>query len=309
MPTTILSHVSGMKDATPVPTRAAGDLPEQVFFDEFVSKSSPLLIKGAVRHWPAGRNWRDPSYLKSLCGHRQVMFFPHENHITGRRMMAGRRDMTFGEALDLLNLDRTAIASLGLPEDFPEMRRDLGGFSFLTRAEPPFIYPPVRYFIYRNAGSTWHYHPFDETLMCQFVGSKKVGLLNARTPLQKRVQEIFFAEDYYEDPHKAAGLAGADIPFFAATVDEGDALYIPPLWWHGVTASGAGFGITAAIPWRSPLGVVTDGIRRMAAGEVDLMGATSEEQLQSLISVADKLGLARELKIAFERAWVMPVPL
>jgi len=24
---------------------------------------------------------------------------------------------------------------------------------------------------------------------------------------------------------------------------------------------------------------------------------------------ADKLGLAKELKIAFERAWVMPVPL
>jgi hypothetical protein len=309
MPNTILNNISGMKHASPVAVREAGDLPEKFFFNEFVSRSCPLLIKGAVRHWQAGRNWRDASYLKNLCGHRPVLFFPHENHLTGRRMMAGKRDMSFGEALDLLHSDCTPVASLGLPEDFPEMRRDLGGFSFLTRAEPSFIYPPVRYFIYRNAGSTWHYHPFDETLMCQLIGSKNVGLLNARTPFQNQVQEIFFAEDYYEDPQKSAALEQADLPFFTATVEEGDALYIPPLWWHGVTTSAAGFGVTAAIPWRSPLPVVADGIRRMAAGEVDLMGATSQDQLQSLIAAADKLGLARELKIAFERAWVMPIPL
>src|SRR5262249_38151242 len=98
--------------------------------------------------------------------------------------------------LDLLHSDRIQVASLGLPEDFPELRRDLGGFSFLTRAEPSFIYPPVRYFIYRNAGSTWHYHPFDETLMCQVTGAKQVGLLNARTSFKNEVQKIFLAEDY-----------------------------------------------------------------------------------------------------------------
>src|SRR6185437_11979123 len=152
MPNTILSNVSGMKNASPVAIREARELSEQFFFSEFISQSQPLLVKGAVRHWPAGRNWRDPSYLKKLCGARPVFFFPHENHITGRRMMAGKRDMTFGDALDRLHSEETQIASLGLPEDFPEMRRDIAGFSFLTRAEPSFIYPPVRYFIYRGAG-------------------------------------------------------------------------------------------------------------------------------------------------------------
>ncbi len=308
MPDAILNNIPGMRDAAPVPACEAGELPEEVFFNDYVSRSRPLLIKGAVRHWPAGRNWRDPLYLKKLSGDRPVLFFPHENHITGR-MMEGKRDMRLAEALDLIHAQDTKIASLGLPEDFPELRRDLGRFSFLTRAEPSFLYPPVRYFIYRNAGSTWHYHPFDETLMCQLVGAKHVGLLNARTGRQKELQEIFFPEKYYDDPSRSVRLAGADFPFFSATVEEGDALYIPPLWWHGVVTASQGFGVTAAIPWRSPAPVIADCIRRMAAGEVDLLGAATAGQLDALIGVARTLGLARELEAAFGRAQLMPVAL
>src|SRR6185437_8115001 len=100
------------------------------------------------------------AYLKSLCGQYQVLFFPHENHITHERMMAGSRKIPFAQALDALHAPQTGTASLGLEEDFPELRRDIGRFSFLTRAQPSFFYPPIRYFLYRNAGSAWHFHPF-----------------------------------------------------------------------------------------------------------------------------------------------------
>ena len=305
----VLKNIPGMKQAEPVAVLRAEDLPESVFFRDHVSNSRPCVIKGAVRHWPASRHWREADYLKNLCGHYDVLFFPHENHITFNRMMAEKQDMRFDEALDRLHSAQTGVASLGLTQDFPEMRRDIGGFSFLTKAEPSFFYSPVRYFIHRNAGSAWHYHPFDETLMCQVVGAKKVGLLNARTLFQKEVQEIFFREDYFDDPFQFEKLDHAGLRFFSAIVEEGDALYIPPLWWHGVSPVSESFGITAAVPWRSPLPVIADSIRKMAAGEVDLMGATSQEQLQSLIAVAGKLGVGEELAAAMTRAWAMPVAL
>jgi hypothetical protein len=223
--------------------------------------------------------------------------------------MAGKEEMSFADALDRLHSGRTKVASLILQQDFPEMRRDIGRFSFLSRAEPSFFYPPVRYFVYRNAGSTWHFHPFDETLMCQIVGAKKVGLLSARTVFQKDVQEVFFQEDYYDDPSRFEKLNHAGLQFFSAEVEEGDALYIPPLWWHGVSSLSQAFGVTTAIPWRSPLPVIADSIKKMAAGEVDFMGATSAEQLQSLIAVAGKLGLGRELATVMARARGMPVTL
>jgi hypothetical protein len=119
----------------------------------------------------------------------------------------------------------------------------------------------------------------------------------------------FFREDYFDDPSQFEKLDHAGLRFFSAIVEEGDALYIPPLWWHGVSPVSESFGITAAVPWRSPLPVIADSIRKMAAGEVDLMGATSQEQLQSLIAVACKLGVGEELAAAMTRAWAMPVAL
>jgi quercetin dioxygenase-like cupin family protein len=309
VPDTFHKNIPGMKEARPVARRDAADLAESEFFAEFVSQSRPCLIKGAILDWPAGRNWRDPAYLKTLCGHYQVVFFPHENHVTFQRMLAGKEEMRFAEALDRLHARQTEVATLILQQDFPELRRDIRGFAFLTQAEPSFFYPPVRYFIHRNAGSAWHYHPFDETLMCQAIGAKKVGLLNARTPYQKEIQEIFFQEDYYDDPSLFDRLDNAGLEFLVAEVEEGDALYIPPLWWHGVSPLSRDFGMTIAVPWRSPLPIVADSIRKMAAGEVDLMGATSQQQFDSLIAAAGKLGLARELAAAMERAHAMPAAL
>ena len=210
----ILKNIPGMKDAAPVPQRQADTLSESDFFHIYVLNSQPCLIKGAVTHWPASRNWREPDYLKKLCGHYPVLFFPHENHITFKRMMAGKEEISFAAALDRLNSPHTKVASLGLTHDFPEMRRDIGRFAFLTKAQPSFFYPPIRYFIHRNAGSTWHYHPFDETLMCQVTGAKNVGLLNARMPFHRQVQEVFFQEDYYDDPSSFARLDNAPCGFF-----------------------------------------------------------------------------------------------
>ena len=193
------------------------------------------------------------------------------------------------------------MAAIGCVTGTAEMSADLRDFSFFTEGELGFSYPPFRFFIFRNAGSSWHYHSFDETLMCQVVGTKKVGLLDVDNPHHKALRRIFFEEDYYEDPSVFDVLAGESLPWFSADLEQGDALYIPPLWWHGVIATSDGVGVTTPVSWRSPPHVIADSLGKMAAGNLDFNGVFEPDQVRWLVDAARRLGLERELEIAWRR--------
>jgi hypothetical protein len=215
-------------------------------------------------------------------------------------MAAGRCELSFAQAIDRLHAPETKVAIVATAAP-TELLADLGRVSFLSRAEPAFSYVPARYFFYRNAGTTWHYHPFDETLMCQIVGSKKIGLIGTGTAFEEKLRRIFFQEDYYSDPSAFAELAGEELPFVCATLEEGDSLYIPPLWWHGIVTLSEGFGATASVTWRSPLHVDANAIRRLAGGEVHIIGGADPAYYPHLAEVARKTGLTRELELAWSR--------
>jgi len=298
----ILDHIPGMKNAMRVAVFDVHALSEEVFVGEYVLNSRPCLVKGAVRHWPAFQNWRDPAHLKARCGDQTVFYYPHENHITPDRMRAGKIRMGFGEALDRLHAEDTRVATLGFSGELEALRPDLRVFPFFRRAAPAFFVPPARQFVYRNAGTAWHYHSFDETFMCQVVGSKTVGMLKAGGANGKAVSEVFFKEDYYDDPGAFEALEETGLDWFSADVEEGDALYIPPLWWHGVSAASNSFGMTVAVAWRSPPHVIADTIRKMTAGEIRMHGYARHTDVAPMLAVARELGLERELSVLLETA-------
>ena len=49
----------------------------------------------------------------------------------------------------------------------------LGTFGFLPDPTRPRAYPKARAFMYKGAATGWHFHDFDETLMCQVVEQNK----------------------------------------------------------------------------------------------------------------------------------------
>jgi hypothetical protein len=267
----ILDNVAGLSTSPAAVEFDAAKL-DGLTFQEMVTTHTPCVIRNAIAHWPAFHKWHDKAYLQARCGKYRVSFSPSGNYLSAKRSQP-RREMSFSEALDILHSDQTHVGSLGGVElgsngEFAELMQDIAGFCFLPRRPAPLVYPAQRFFIYRNAGTSWHDHLLDETLMCQVVGSKRVGLLREERAHDAIVRPILYGESYYDD--KVSIDCVQPLQWLNATLNQGDALYIPPSWYHGVAPASPLFGITAAMCWRSPLAhaahpnlPTSDRVRRM----------------------------------------------
>lgn len=284
-----------MRAAVPVEECRAEDLSEETFLSEYVANGRPVLIRGAVAHWPARTKWRDKDYLKRQSGHHRVFAYPHEYLDAKTSNEIGKRELSFADAIDFLHAPETATGFVGTAMPI-ELLPDVGGLRLFSRPpDPAFFYHDIRYFLFRNAGTTWHYHPMDETLMCQLIGRKRVGFVHTLSPRPYAIRNIFVGGAYYTDPKAFDQFDNSGHAWFEATLEEGDALYIPPLWWHGVVALTSEFGITAPVTWRSPLPVIADTIRKLAAWGGGIEGTMPPSGAEALRDVARKLGLEEEL--------------
>ena len=86
----ILSNIPGVKDARTVAVVHPENLSEAEFQRDYVDQDISVLVKGAIRQWPAVQRWTDKRYLKQ-CHCLQVQAFlctaPAD---PGRRLAAGK---------------------------------------------------------------------------------------------------------------------------------------------------------------------------------------------------------------------------
>jgi hypothetical protein len=250
--------IPGMDKASSVPVLHVESLSKDIFESNWVSKNSPCLIKGAVRHWPAMERWKEKQYWISSCRNNEVSIYPHQNFISSKRQESGQEKLAFHSAMERLFENRDYIFSMPGKQimkgsDFEKLEEDIPGFTFLPSPEMPRWYERMRFFAYRRAATNWHYHGVDETLMCQIKGSKKVGLLPPCIPQIKHVTNFLQEERYLEGQVLDPSL---QLNPYTVDVEEGDALYIPPYWHHVVVPNDGEMGFTLAYCWRSPLHIL-----------------------------------------------------
>jgi hypothetical protein len=248
-----------MHEAQPLFEINACELSENKFA-LLAAKRHPCVIRGAISHWPALKKWRDKAYLGHLGRACCVAVLSDHGHLAAAKPNSNLTYLPFPEALGVLQSEQMEVARLVDKRDgFAKfLNGDLGDFPFLKKRPTPAFFPAIRYFIYRNSGTSWHAHGTDETLMCQIVGAKKVGILQWGTLHSEPMKKFFGSEDYYRKKCSIDVGGSAAHKWYYACVEEGDALYIPPSWWHGVEPVSKGFGITAAVCWRCHLPLISD---------------------------------------------------
>lgn len=234
-------------------------------FASYANANEPLLIEGAASSWPALQRWVEPDYLPKIVGDQEINYYPHINYQTVERHHDRRERVKFGVAFARLRDAATKVGAAAWPINsipgftapdhlYETLKADIPGFAFLPLSSRPITYPRWRGLLSRNAGTGWHFHPVDCTLMVQIAGVKTVGLLPPDRETFETVHETFLSDGYFDDGD-ALGDAGASLAPRIAVIGVGDALFIPPYWWHGVQAN-PGFGITVPYCWRSPLHVI-----------------------------------------------------
>ncbi len=260
----IVSGMRFMESAEPTMTVEASQLsPEE--FQWYVNGNRPLIIKGAASHWPALRQWPQDTYLIERTKGQTVNICPHINYMTKERNDVERHKVTFQKAWETLHQTSEQPAAVLWPISnikilpapahvYENLKEDIRDFQFLPNPPSPYLYPRLRGFIYRNAGTCWHYHETDCTLMTQIKGRKTIGMLPSDKKTWDTVFDPFMKDLYFTDLN-CFGPHTQDLKPQIGVVETGDAAFLPPFWWHGVEAID-GFGITVPYCWRPPLHVV-----------------------------------------------------
>lgn len=237
-------------------------------FGAVVRRQTPVLIKGALRHWPASTRWRDLDYVGAHCAlhaKTRVTRKPMPSEFEGwadLSTLRAREDevvevLPMGDVLDRLRSGETLSTRVHFPPLGPELLADLAAFTFPFSPKPKtFAAATLHYdtaIVYMSQGGSftdWHYHPGSEALMCQVRGRKQVLLLPPTHDVWRRLASALSTcpHSYDIEPGQFPELEALEPT--SVWVEEGDALYIPTWWWHAV--EGPRDQLTMTVPYWWP---------------------------------------------------------
>jgi quercetin dioxygenase-like cupin family protein len=239
-----------------LPSVQAQDLTRETFWQDYVCKHRPLIIKQGAGHWPAIAKWEEPGYLESITSNARgwlsrtfnpLQIVVIKNVVQIKKVQDCIREMREAP------LDQT-YSMTGIPVP-AEWKKDLGEHAFISAdkfVKEPRTYNRQRMFVYKNASSDWHYHPTDETLTTQLSGRKRFSLFRLDASNWDDCNKILEANLHHLSCARQLFPARLSLVKYEAVLEPGDVAYIPPFWWHGVDPEDSTVGVTLASCFRTP---------------------------------------------------------
>ncbi|MCJ1249319.1 hypothetical protein MMC30_006542 [Trapelia coarctata] len=247
-------------------------------FESHLKEPGPLVIAGALEHWPAlhERPWSDPSYLleKTLGGRRLV---PVELGRSYTDEGWGQKIITFREFMDTYVLDPHGesigyLAQHDLFAQIPSLRNDISipdlcytdppprpAGSSVAGKNIPHLEEPLLNAWFGPAGtiSPLHTDPY-HNILCQVVGKKYVRLYSpdqSEKLYPRGIEEgidmsntsrvpVEQVEMHLEEDSEGEFGLFTDAKYVETILNEGDSLYIPVGWWHYVRSLTVSFSVS-----------------------------------------------------------------
>lgn len=209
--------------------------PPDVFLRQYVRKSRPVVIRGAIDDWPALERWT-PQGLREAFGDRSLPSIPVRDgnavfdpsngiDYTPVRLDDYVRDVEAGTA--------SRYMVFRVHEHLPELMNDIRTPSYLEHARwrrSRFWFAP------RGVGGVLH-RDIPDNLYAQVQGRKHWRLVSRRELTRVYPYPPWSGVPNYcrastEDPDLDRFPRIRDVDVHTTTLGPGELLYIPSLWWH-----------------------------------------------------------------------------
>ncbi|CAN6204854.1 unnamed protein product [Urochloa humidicola] len=218
------------------------------FICNYFLRESPVIISGAIDHWPARTKWKDIKYLKKIAGDRTVPVEVGKNYVCSDWK---QELITFSQFLERMwstdcpsNL--TYLAQHPLFEQIKELSEDfmVPDYCYAGGGE---LQSLNAWFGPQGTVTPLHHDPH-HNILAQVLGRKYIRLYPAsisedlyphtETMLSNTSQVDLDNMDVEEFPR------AENLEFMDCILEEGDLLYIPPKWWHYVRSLSTSFSVS-----------------------------------------------------------------
>lgn len=223
----------------------------EAFNADYFKPKKPVLLKNTIKHWPAMQKWRDPNYLLKAAGNRFVPIEIGSNYTTDNwsQEMSKFKEFfvrQFGSEKDSNEIEY--LAQHELFDQIPTLKDDIRipDYCCLGKNEPHEI--DIKAWLGpEGTVSPMHQDP-KHNILCQVFGSKKVILASVAdseflyahpSKMLENTSELD-AENIDFEKYPLAKNA----KFYHLKLQEGDALYIPPKWWHFIRSLNKSFSVS-----------------------------------------------------------------
>lgn len=212
----------------------------------------PMLMRGGVAHWPATEKWPDMTYLRSMCGCRNVPVEVGDSYLDAKW---SQKIMTVDELIDRHIRPRAGrgraravgyLAQYPLFDQVPELAKDILVPDYCALADGE----SVRINAWlgpQGTVSPLHYDP-EHNLLAQVVGRKRILLFPPSDSCRLYPAEGRMLQNTSQiDPEVVDATRfplAADLRPIQAVLEPGDMLYIPPGWWHHVRSLSPSFSVS-----------------------------------------------------------------
>jgi len=229
------------------PITTVEDISKEDFIKNYLKPQQPLLVKGGwTKDWPAYKKW-NLDYLQSIAGETVVPLYNNEPTKGKQNSAVPVKEMRLYEYLELLKTKPTdlRIFFYDILKKMPVLLDDFKypdiGLKFFKRL-------PVMFFGGGGSNVVPHYDMDVPNLVhFHFHGKKRVLLVPPeqskymyRVPFSiHNLEAIDMDNPDFEKYPALKKVTGIEV-----FMEHGDALYMPPGYWHYITYLNGGFSIS-----------------------------------------------------------------